>query len=335
MEDFGKRLRALRSEHHITQVELAKKLGVTAQAVSKWEKGISFPDLSLVAPMAKIFRISTDQLLGYEGPRGDWEQRWQRAMHAGKPEEARRIAAEAQLDLPETRHFNYRQAQAEAMMARKTEDPEKKKQLLFSAERRLRDILKEYPEFESAALSLVSVLLRQGRRQEAEKLARDYPNGIFTLFQQLGKDAPPELKLRVVTARAMLFHSILLECGDLRAVELAERFLRDFPWDARDRAALLSYDCVSRAFLLCEKGDTDGAMAALEKLRELMRPVDAEKEDPRSLSFLRCLPGEEPSEEWVYGLGLLKDPRLKPLEGREGFRALLALAEKHSQAGGT
>ncbi len=333
MEDFGKRLKALRSEHHITQAELAKKLGVTAQAVSKWEKGVTSPDLSLVAPMAKIFRISTDQLLGYEGPRGDWELRWQLAMQAGDPAEARRIAAEAQLEMPNGRHFSYRQAEAEAMMARKTEDPEEKKRLLSAAERRLRDILNEYPEFESAAMRLVSVLLRQGRRQEAENLARGYPNGIFTLFQQLGKDAPPELKLRAVTARAMLFHSILLEFSDLRTVELAERFLRDFPWDARDRAALLSYDCVSRAFLLCEKGDGDGAMAALEKLRELMHPVDGEKEASGSLSFLRCLPGEEPTEDWVYGLGHLKDPRLKLLEGREDFQALLALAEKHSPAG--
>ena len=68
-------------------------------------------------------------------------------------------------------------------------------------------------------------------------------------------------------------------------------------------------------------------MAALEKMRELMHPVEAPTDDTEPLAFLRVF--EPPAEDWVYGLIELKDARLKPLEARKEFRALLRLAEKH------
>ena len=333
MNDFGKRLKELRTQNQLSQKTLAIKLGVTPQAVSKWEKGISTPDLSVIVPMAKLFRISTDQLLGYEGVRRDWELRWQRAMQAGDPAEARRVAVEAQQELPETRHFSYRQAQAEAMIAKKTEDPEEKKRLLVSAERRLRDILNEYPEFESAALSLVSVLLRQGRRQEAENIARGYPQGLYSLVQLLGKEASEEMRQRVVTGRAMQFLSILMEdASGLPALDLAERFVEIAPWDEADKAGYLSMILAKRACILCAGGDGDGAMAALDRMKSLMHPVEARPAEKKgSLTFLHALGDRMPSEDWVFGLELLRDPRLKPLEEREEFRELLALTEKHSR----
>ena len=328
MGNFGKRLRELRTQNRLSQEELAKKLGVTAQAVSKWEHGRSMPDFEAIVPMAKLFHITTDRLLGYEGPRQDWEYRWQLAMMSGDPAEARRIAEEAQQTQPMIGHFSYRQAEAEAMLARKTEDPEEKRKLLTSAEKRLRDIMKEYPDFEGAGLNLVSVLLAQERRQDAEEVARGYPDGLYTLVLKLREDATEDQRLRAITGRAALFETILLECGDLRALDLAERFFNDFPWVPEDRANLLSNVFVERACLLCEKGDLNGAMAALERLRELMHPVEEDGDPGAPLTFLRLMQGQDPSEEWVYGLSLLKDPRLKPLEGREEYRALLALAEK-------
>ena len=82
---------------------------------------------------------------------------------------------------------------------------------------------------------------------------------------------------------------------------------------------------MERACLLCAKGDLDGAMAALERLRDLMHQVKEEDEDRPPLTFLRLMPGQDPSKEWVYGLGLLKDPRLKHLEERKEYQALHGL----------
>ena len=327
MDGFGKRLRELRMQHSLSQEALAQKLGVTAQAVSKWENGKSYPDFPIIVPMAQLFRVSTDQLMGNEGIRGDWELRWQRLMIAGKPEEARKVALEAQRDLRQARHFSYRQAESEVMMARKTEDRDKKRHLLSAAERRYREIVYEYPEFEGAAMGLVGVLLDQGRRQEAEDMARGYPNAPYILLQKLGDRATEEQKLLAVTARAMLFFSILCEPGDPWTLDLGERFLRDFPWDARDRAGLLSYLYVRRAMLLCKQGETDAAMAELLRLRELMHPVAPEEQ--ASPTFQKVLPeAMAPREGWVYGLGQLRSPGLKALEDRPEFQELLALADQ-------
>lgn len=67
--NIGDKIAHLRKQADMTQEELAGKLSVTAQAVSKWENGITSPDISLLGILAGIFHITTDELLGIEAPR--------------------------------------------------------------------------------------------------------------------------------------------------------------------------------------------------------------------------------------------------------------------------
>jgi transcriptional regulator with XRE-family HTH domain len=64
---LGEKIKALRIEKGMTQKDLADKLFVTAQAVSRWENGEVEPSISTVVEMAKIFGVSGDLLLGVEG----------------------------------------------------------------------------------------------------------------------------------------------------------------------------------------------------------------------------------------------------------------------------
>lgn len=59
----GERISRLRNEKNITQLELAEKLGVTDRAVSKWETGSSYPDITLLSQIADVFSVSLDYLL--------------------------------------------------------------------------------------------------------------------------------------------------------------------------------------------------------------------------------------------------------------------------------
>lgn len=61
---LGKRIVQHRKRLGLTQDQLAEKLGVTAQAVSKWENDQSCPDISMLPKLAEIFGITTDVLLG-------------------------------------------------------------------------------------------------------------------------------------------------------------------------------------------------------------------------------------------------------------------------------
>ena len=60
---IGKRIAALRHEKELKQDELAEKLGVSAQAVSKWENDQTCPDISLLPSLAKILGVTVDELL--------------------------------------------------------------------------------------------------------------------------------------------------------------------------------------------------------------------------------------------------------------------------------
>ena len=62
-EKLGLFVSQLRKEQHMTQKDLAEKLGVTDKAVSKWERGLSFPDISLLEPLADTFEVSVMELL--------------------------------------------------------------------------------------------------------------------------------------------------------------------------------------------------------------------------------------------------------------------------------
>ena len=77
--NFGKIIYELRKQKNLTQEELAAELGVTAAAVSKWEKGYSLPDILMLCSLADYFEVSTDELLGRE-------RNWKYAVVAAETE---------------------------------------------------------------------------------------------------------------------------------------------------------------------------------------------------------------------------------------------------------
>lgn len=64
MENLGERIMRLRKEINYTQEQLAEKMGVTPQSVSKWEKSVTSPDITALPLLADIFGITVDELLG-------------------------------------------------------------------------------------------------------------------------------------------------------------------------------------------------------------------------------------------------------------------------------
>lgn len=64
MVEIGKRLRNLRESKRMTQKEIAEKLNVTPQTISKWERDKSQPDLQTLLELSAFFDVSIDELLG-------------------------------------------------------------------------------------------------------------------------------------------------------------------------------------------------------------------------------------------------------------------------------
>ena len=66
MVDFGNVLKTLRLKENMTQAQLAQKLGLTKSVISAYETGLRLPSYDILIPIAKIYNVSTDYLLGLE-----------------------------------------------------------------------------------------------------------------------------------------------------------------------------------------------------------------------------------------------------------------------------
>lgn len=66
---IGNKIRELRHRDGKKQEDLANALGVTNQAVSRWEKSAGYPDIEMIPAIANYFHISIDELFGYNGDR--------------------------------------------------------------------------------------------------------------------------------------------------------------------------------------------------------------------------------------------------------------------------
>ena len=61
--DFSEKLLTLRKANDLTQEQLAEKLDVSRQSISKWESGQATPELEKIVAMSTVFNVTTDYLL--------------------------------------------------------------------------------------------------------------------------------------------------------------------------------------------------------------------------------------------------------------------------------
>ena len=73
-ETLGRRIARLRLQHAMTQERLANIVNVSAQAVSKWENDLSYPDIMLLPVLAETFGVTVDELLGIQKAAAPTEQ---------------------------------------------------------------------------------------------------------------------------------------------------------------------------------------------------------------------------------------------------------------------
>lgn len=107
--DLGTNIRQLRRRDKRTQEALAEALGVTAQAVSRWESGGSYPDMNLIPSIANYFGVSIDELFGYTNQREQriddlvtqiYEMKWKNNGVDHNISECIAVAREALVEFP-------------------------------------------------------------------------------------------------------------------------------------------------------------------------------------------------------------------------------------------
>ena len=102
---IGEKIRQLRRGRDMTQEELASSLGVAYQTVSKWETGATSPDLGLIVPIARLFRVTTDELFDYsenadKARLEELDAQYQETFHTGDLRERMAISEQAAKEFP-------------------------------------------------------------------------------------------------------------------------------------------------------------------------------------------------------------------------------------------
>jgi transcriptional regulator with XRE-family HTH domain len=184
MENIGKRIRDLRKKNDLTQEKLADYLGVSYQAVSKWETGVSSPDLSLIRPLTKLLRVSADELLGIEGDSDarfdELERMYRDTYTTGDLGERWRIAGLAVSEYPGNLTCLSWLADAQYYHAYDflPDEPEKYRAELEKSVRLSERVLEDCPEDEIRKHMLTNIVVclsELGRREEARIYAEQYP----------------------------------------------------------------------------------------------------------------------------------------------------------------
>ena len=194
---LAKKLKELRSAHNNTQEELAKFLGISVQAVSKWERAEGMPDITLLPQIAGFYAVSVDSLLGVDEttkkmrireickeydrirqqpPREDGTLIVEHNIEAGI-EHIRNALKE----LPDCWFFMQLLA-SDLWYYAKSKDREEKTQFLDEAEGWCRKLLKNSPPDcrwrHCANEILCLVLYEEGNKQQAVELAQSMPDAI-------------------------------------------------------------------------------------------------------------------------------------------------------------
>lgn len=103
--NIGNKIRELRKQRGITQEQLAESIGISFQAVSKWENNIALPDITLVPVLASYFGVSMDELFDFNLNEIEHAVRiiTEKAYHyrESNPAESRRILEEGLKKYPE------------------------------------------------------------------------------------------------------------------------------------------------------------------------------------------------------------------------------------------
>jgi len=110
MSDIGSKIRELRIAENLTQENLAAELNVSFQSVSRWENGISTPDISLLPVIARFFGVSADYLLGMqddenEASKHELEQEYWENRSCGDIDAAYEIMIKGRKLFPRNMHF--------------------------------------------------------------------------------------------------------------------------------------------------------------------------------------------------------------------------------------
>ena len=195
---IGEKIKFFRITQGMTQEKLGERLGISAQAVSKWERGVTYPDIVYLPSLTKALDTSADALLGIESNRKDekvalFDETYDLWQKGKRNEEMYWLAREAVAPYPSRFDYEFWLASVEFWLAfeeNRKSDPEREyfNDLTENALRRFEHITEVCPDIalrNCGVLGKITVLRFVERIEEADWSAEfEYPDPDITTARQ-------------------------------------------------------------------------------------------------------------------------------------------------------
>ncbi|MGN1345757.1 MAG: helix-turn-helix domain-containing protein [Eubacteriales bacterium] len=358
MNTLGQRIRELRRRNDLTQEKLADLLGVTYQSVSKWECGVTSPDLSLIGPLTRLLHVTSDELLGLNQPvtdarRMELEEACRTAWRDGGERDGFRLLYTAQETLvreyPGDMKYLCDFAWTESNRAWNLEDREVFRAEQEKAVRHFTLVIENTDDERlkcNAIEGITQVLGFLGRYDEAKTYIALLPDAPYRTKEQLlenllqGEDLRRHRQRRLEGQLHALLHTMLCCSSDSwYAVTLAEEILTKFFPDGNYLGFHETmYELQHRkALLLLQEKRYDEAVRALELYKkhaaladETERRTDALRYTPPFFDLLTEDPYPPEETDWSGNpthteafVQNLADGCYDPLRDRADFQVLM------------
>ena len=180
---IGERIRDLRKKRDLTQEKLADFLGVSYQAVSKWECNLTSPDLGLIGPLTKLLGVSADELLGLTAEGRDGRKAFfDAAMERFRNDDLEEYTRNAEAAVREfPGDMRYLAWYTDCVQMLSVAQPDEKRFAMDETVVRCADTVPENTDDEKLKQRVIGdavyALTDLGRRNEAKKYAELLPEG--------------------------------------------------------------------------------------------------------------------------------------------------------------
>lgn len=218
--NIGLNIKKLRLAKGMTQEELAEYTGVSSRAVSRWENGITFPDISLLPILANIFEVTVDELLDVDVYKKEQDiksilEENQKYKHTGEVEKSIELLKKSLNKYPN--NFEIMKQLKNALLMYYCAKDGDRGYLLDEIIELCEKILNKCNDKkirESAIRDLVFVYPRVGQREKARELAEEQPSMYMCKEHLLenvleGKELDELLKDNIISVTER-FHGIIL-----------------------------------------------------------------------------------------------------------------------------
>ncbi|MBQ8566776.1 MAG: helix-turn-helix transcriptional regulator [Clostridia bacterium] len=285
---IGEKIKELRKKNDLTQEKLADFLCVSYQAVSKWECGLSSPDILLIGPLTKLFHVSADELLGLKNDgidsrREELEHAERETWKSGDLAKRYEISCTAVAEFPgEMKYLNWL-AWCEAMRSFDFKDD---KDYIAEQEKAIKHfatVIENTTDTKiktSAVQGIVQYLCFRGKYDEAKKYAEMYPNSNGVSKERVLLDClRGEEKIKHYQKMlANMLSEILNHIGDgnLEACEAQEKIINAIITDGNYLYynGYLAHNYRKRAAIYTSNGEYEKAVCHLQKALEYAIAAD-------------------------------------------------------------